>query len=330
MLIDFHYYTIKVLCSYAGMTDAQAQSVAYASQYVDDSVDHSKIYLSRPLRKPKYARYSSADMSFDPICTAHKGINIIRGMSHEAQVKVYVPFHFLPAEQYLCQKEYGYRTAPDSTFARELLDWAIDPLRREPTERALIKAGIAIHTFADTWAHQNFSGRYSQHDNTIDAIWLDSDGTWERVAPIKVALGNLAPDIGHVEAFKYPDLSYLKWKYSGGRGEIVRDNTEEFLKASEAIYRQLISALGTIDRWSEFSRLLEHCFRAKEDKPAVYAKTFPAIAFSYDSKQWRDEALAEDASAHDRLEPLEGKKWFKFHEEAYEQRLFVMNRILLF
>lgn len=330
MLIDFHYYTVKVLCTYAGMSDAQAQSLAYASQYVDDSVDHSKIYLSRPLRKPKYARYNSADMSFDPICTAHKGINMIRGMSHDAQVKVFIPFHFLPSEQYLCQEEYSYRTVPDSTFARELLDWAIDPLRSECCERALIKAGIAIHTFADTWAHQNFSGRYSLHDNSVDAIWIDTDGKWERVAPIKVALGSLAPDIGHIEAFKYPDLSYLKWKYTGSRGEIIRDNTVEFLKASQTIYRQLTDALGTPDRWSEFSHLLERCFRANEDKPAEYAKTFPAISFGYDAKQWRNEALSEDPSGHDRIEPLDGKNWFKFHEEAYEQRLYVMNRILLF
>lgn len=330
MLIDFHYYTVKVLCIYAGMDEASAQTAAYASQYVDDSVDHSKIYLSRPLSRPKYARYSSTELSFDPICTAHKGINMIRGMSHDAQVKVYIPFHFIPSEQYLCQDGYGYRTAPGSSFARELLEWAVEPLRSEPTERALIKAGIAIHTFADTWAHQNFSGRYSQHDNSIDAIWIDSSGKWERVAPIKVALGSLVPDIGHIEAFKYPDLSYLKWKYTGPRGETVRDNTVEFLAASQAIYSQLVGTLGTPDRWNDCAHLLEQCFRATGDKPAVYAKIFPGITFGYDSKQWRCEALSEDSAEHDRMEPLDGKKWFKFHEEAYEQRLFVMNRILLF
>ncbi len=330
MLIDFHYYTIKVLCSYAGMTDSQAQTVAYASQYVDDSVDYRKIFLSKPLRRSQYARYNTTDLSFDPICTAHKGLSMIRGISSEAQLKVFIPFHFIPSEEYMCQETYNYRTAAGSNFAYDLLAWAFDPASHELTDRALIKAGIALHTFADTWSHHNFSGRYNQTDNNIDAIWIDKNGTWYRVTPIKVALGNLAPDIGHIEAFKYPDLSHLKWKYNGSRGEVVRDNSLLFMDAAEAINNYLVQILGHPNRWSEYRDQLEQCFRFTDGKASKFEEVFPQIRFDYDAKDWRNEAIAQDEEIKDRHSPLDGKKWFKFHEEAYEQRLFVMNRILLF
>ena len=54
---DFHYHCIAVLARAAGFRQADALTIAYASQYVDDSTE------SEPIRV--------GELMFDPVRTAH-------------------------------------------------------------------------------------------------------------------------------------------------------------------------------------------------------------------------------------------------------------------
>jgi len=40
MQTDFHYCAVKFLAHMAGFDEAEAETIAYASQYVDDATEH--------------------------------------------------------------------------------------------------------------------------------------------------------------------------------------------------------------------------------------------------------------------------------------------------
>jgi hypothetical protein len=69
---DFHYYTIYHLSVLAGFSKSDAQTIAYASQYVDDATE------SEPIRPFE-------DQYFDTARTAHYNLegftwNVLPGM----------------------------------------------------------------------------------------------------------------------------------------------------------------------------------------------------------------------------------------------------------
>ena len=180
MQIDFHYCCIKVLALAAGFPEAEADIIAYASQYVDDATEHKPIKIDGV---PSLAAPLMTSDGFDPTCTAHAGIQYLTAMERDVQRKVYIPFHFLPAEPYEAGVLYDYRVVPSGAIARRLLDEGLAALRsasgKQERRRALIKTGIALHSFADTWSHQRFSGRHSSRDNDVERIGLMLNGKWE-------------------------------------------------------------------------------------------------------------------------------------------------------
>ena len=57
---DFHYYCVGVLARAAGFSSKDALTIAYASQYVDDSTESEPLNLK-----------AENDLKFDPVRTAH-------------------------------------------------------------------------------------------------------------------------------------------------------------------------------------------------------------------------------------------------------------------
>jgi hypothetical protein len=73
---------------------------------------------------------------------------------------VWVPFHFLPGNEpgpagANSKDDILYRMMckPDSEIARRMV---IDCIQRKQLPFALHRLGIALHTYVDTWAHQQF------------------------------------------------------------------------------------------------------------------------------------------------------------------------------
>lgn len=64
---DFHYCMIRVLSEKAGIKPEEAQIIAYASQYVDDAVEHQEVMIKNAPQL-NYQRLKQ-DGHFDPICT---------------------------------------------------------------------------------------------------------------------------------------------------------------------------------------------------------------------------------------------------------------------
>jgi hypothetical protein len=260
MLKDFHYYGVFVLSNLAGFSRDEAKIIAYCSQFVDDSTDSKEIRVG--------------DYTYDTVRTAHAGLRSFKWDIHK---KVYFPFHFLPPRP-LGVNAFSYVTEPDSAFARLLMD---DVLADKSALR-LYRLGVVLHTYADTWAHQKFSGRNNiendiqELDMREDNIWkkckkpwkhyvrngvgrvkhLIQYGEWKRYKrPWDFFMDLLRARVGHLQASNYPDYAYAYWRYKDFRGEEnLRCNPEEFLAAAEAIFYRLAQAHGQADAESIWQR----------------------------------------------------------------------------
>ena len=252
---DFHYYCIGILARAAGFAAADALVLAYASQYVDDATETGVFKLRDDVAGPH----------FDPVRTSYFGLETVHSLTWDAQKRVWIPFHFLPLSPF--DPDYGegftFVTGSDSDFSRLLLaEAATEPL--EHRERRLCRIGVALHTYADTWSHQDFSGWECREENNVEAIHLyDREaGAWDHLK-VENVLFDALPFIGHGEAGYFPDLAFQRWKCDLGQPPrpIERDNVELFLEAGETIYDRLLAMdkAGGEDPipWSEISSQIE-------------------------------------------------------------------------
>ncbi|MCK4763774.1 MAG: hypothetical protein KAW12_16350 [Candidatus Aminicenantes bacterium] len=354
---DFHYCMIKVLSRLAGFKETEAQTIAYASQYVDDAVAHQEIRIKGKLPVEftnSYSRYKKG--LFDPVCTAHKGLGSLSGLAKVAQRKVYVSFHFIPTEKFIGKEEekwdFDYTTSPDCSFAREILNKAVAAVKsgkEGKREEDLIKLGISLHSYADTWAHQKFSGRRSKKDNDIERICILKDAEWDRIGFVKQLTLNSLPEIGHAEAMTYPDMPQITWKYEHDASaiEIIRDNTNVFLEAAQKIYYLLCQLAGTAPAWKKYVSHIKECLAYDTDSMKKRFEKFRStfayegIALDYNKSQWKRDALEGvvydwDDLDEDEYRELEYKfrkdnegnmRWFYFHKAALAQREFVMKHL---
>ncbi len=341
MQIDFHYYVIRILCEKAGFSPNESQIIAYSSQYVDDATEHLrfKIEGNPNLAYPRYdGEY------FDPICTAHKGLQFIEGIRDVIQKKIYIAFHFIPKKAYIGKGDFNYLTHPGGIFAKSRVEKslkALDDAEGDLRLQLLIRLGIALHSFADTWAHQNFSGRHSARDNDISQIEIYEDNEWKKIPTLSQLKYNLFPDIGHAEAFNYPDQSHLIWRYikAHSKEKVTRNNVEIFIEAAKTIF-QLLSANQNNKSWQKLKPRLKKCFELPTDsvnaKIKYILEIFPKINFYYDDHDWLNQAVHGN---HKELKSSKNKpnkeiykyrgdkKWFYFHMEAMRQRQAIISHI---
>jgi len=277
MDIAFHYFAVKTLAREAGFPEDEAQRIAEFSQYVDDY--NWKLYLNCS-NIPEYAKYDEYDLvisflwdNFNPAQTGFFGwVDYVFLATERNQKFVVSPFHFVPRGQVAdVEKQKHIRTVPatlnDGSILSNLLRRVIDTYKDEralgqDTRITLMYLGMLLHTFADTYAHQMFSG-YNSWVNKVELINAIDNATGEDIteeiqAEIRElsrraannednsANVDLIPAIGHAQAGHAPDLTYIAFtmqyqskKDSGFDSIYNRSNTTTFLDAS----RQIINCL---------------------------------------------------------------------------------------
>jgi len=332
---DFHFYCVGILCKAAGFKNKDALTIAYASQYVDDSTESEPINLGPHI--------------FDPVRTAHIGL---QAYEWSVQKRVFIPFHFIPAKP-IHSENGSYLTQPNSEFAQAVLNEAIN---EKDKKFRLYRIGVALHTFADSWAHQGFSGRGNK-ENDVESIHLFGRNKWKRLLWENIFLDFL-PQIGHAEAGYFPDQSYQCWKYKNGTTNefVERYNSEVFLNAAKTIYMKLQevdkpesdAAISWDDISDDIANLLKHKQKDINKRCKKWQKQFKTIfapyKFEYDRLTWRDQALESKGDAKiewDDFDPTKFRNiefkmkpgfyessWVYFHKAAQRQRHYVLENLL--
>jgi hypothetical protein len=329
MQIDFHYYCIFVLGFHAGFEKEEARIIAYSSQYVDDATE------SRPINLEQFP--------LDPIRTAYYSL---KAYNWDVQKKIYLPFHFLPPNPLRNTKHFTYITQPNSCFTKILLKEA----SKKKTENWLHRLGAALHTYADTWAHQGFSGRQNM-ENNVEDINLYEREKWKHLLWENIFLDAL-PMIGHCEANRFPDFPFLTWKYKNYKNEwIERNNTQVFLLAAKTIFEELCNVTGKgKTSWQQLEDIVKELFLSDIDvnkRCKAWIEQFPKIFETqediYDKVAWRKEALGTESDRNYQWDDMSPEKfetlkfnvkedffnsnWVNFQRAAFLQRNFVLYNL---
>lgn len=323
---DFHYYCIAVLTNHAGFSKEDAKTIAYASAYVDN--------------QDEFSQYSFGNKKFTPVRTAHIGIKAFYWHIHR---DVYIPFHFLPPEEAI-GTPFGLVVKPYPEIAKKLFNEA----SKETNDKfRLIRLGVALHTIADTWAHQGFSG--IKHDeNSIDNVHLKIENNWEKFEPHP-----MTPRIGHARAYCNPDNPSLCWKYeyklNHMKPQNINNRNDRFIIASEEIYKILCLTKNNTSRtWEEVKTKIMPCLSfvsSNEDKRCDnWKNTFQDLFFEhYDKDLWWNRMKPDLMTPHEwkelnydqhynrlvfpKPENFEEKEWILFNEAARLQREFVLANL---
>ena len=216
----FHYYTIYYLAEQAGFGSDDSSVIAYSSQYLDNALVRYGVQTDREV--------------YETLATHHFGF-----WDKSREWTVWIPFHFFPGGPEANSGEIAVSSSGSrNRIATGRVDGATNPLNvvanSERVKRLLVDAlnsrdlyrvGIALHTYADSWAHQNFSGRSED---------------WNRLDP-----SSPLPPIGHAQKLRDPDKLDSKWKDPRIRGsEGLIDSRKRNLEAAGRIYRYLATFNG--------------------------------------------------------------------------------------
>jgi hypothetical protein len=266
MNLEFHYYIVHFLATRAGFPPDEAEVVACSSQFVDHNIiSYRVISDNTEYRIEPTQNYGFWDDSFPR--------------------EIYLPFHFFPGDPddpRAARTDGGknrFNTTPNSSRVKKLLVSALET-------RNLYRVGIALHTYADSWAHQNFTGRLEE---------------WNRIEGAPAAI----PPIGHAQAISKPDDSAIRWqdrRLVAEHREV--DNRQRVIAAARQVYKYLCTFNRR--RWDDLETVvweLEEILGSPGRKPSTTERISDFIIADsttpYDRRRWLDEALLLPPAAVD-------------------------------
>lgn len=343
MQIDMHFAGTYIVARAAGFADADAQLIANASQYVDDSVTSG------------FIRFDNGAL-FQRTATAHRmldGDNLNELDNHLA----WLPFHFLPgnegethADRLICR--------PNSRVAQDMAAACI-AARARP--HSLHRLGITAHVFVDTYAHQGFAGMIHDVNYAKDLKSDDEELDESALTEAENFLGKLrglftksaVPMLGHGLASSYPDLPWLSWSYTDGQSKTIRrNNLDIFMEALDELckifqrYRDAEASGLPAATGGQLRRYLAEFTDVDPEKRLPRwldllkrnAFGFGAVTLAYKAQDWREAALGHShhfgGAALDEIEEIpfpDGfmtSDWKLFHDAAKDHRHTVLQHIL--
>lgn len=345
MQIDFHHAVTYVTARCAGFAPKEADTIAYAAQYVDDSTSSGPIWFDN---KALYIRCSSAHSSLD-----------LDNLNNVENHLVWLPFHFLPGNGGLPEGQNPEGSFinkivchPDSPVAEQMLNAAFAEMEKPS---ALHRLGITMHVYADTWSHQGFAGVLHQINEVEKLREIGkSEGFKEGLSNFFTNfLDDAIPPLGHGRALIFPDMPFLSWEYTNGHGQkIKRDNTKLFVLAAQGMcramqrYRRLldpaVQETGLLEQDSSKLQELFVRFTGKDgnDRHQQWIKAIADGVFSFgkakisyaaDGKNsWKAAALgtSHDIPVYSYTPEFLQSDWKLFHDALQQHRLVVTHEIL--
>lgn len=244
---DAHFYAILALSRACGFKKKSANTIAYASQFVDDA-KINLIFLQNIAHNEVLDSVENKPAFFN-IATCHSYFRIDT-FNYEAMVNNTSAFHFVPG----CKGKHFTKKLRCKEESPIILDILNDALQ----EDNLVKFGMVLHSYADTFSHQGFSGMLSKVNaiNNCQVEAILSLSLIERFPDFLKDLGRekfekyfdkVTPAYGHAQAMDFPDLPYLVWSYEydhsddfkGSHKRVEVDNRERFQRAFRRIKEHL-------------------------------------------------------------------------------------------
>lgn len=301
---DFHYYLIYAIAKLT--KNEHAKIIAYSSQFVDDNNEGQFAIDGQNLFFPKKVKASGSN--YYPLMTQSMSP---KSLSLYVQKYVYVPFHFLPGDNNVAigENKNPLNTTPNSKNGMALLRAGFDS--GNPYQ-----IGIALHTYADTWSHQNFSGL--------------QEG-WNAVYPWYKFNKCIVPNIGHAEAGHSPDVISENWT-DHRLGKTVY-NKRRAIKATAEIYKAMRERTGKGPLWGDIQDDFRKIINAsdyddrKEKINDLLVDNGLGDARRYEKDDWIDAALDKKENEVVMSPDFEETHWFQFHQAAKTHFAIVMNLI---
>lgn len=244
---DAHYYAILAFSRACGFTKVSAQVIAYASQFVDDA-KINLMFLSNASELIEHDIVQNRPAFFD-MATCHSYFRI-KTFNYEAMVNNTCAFHFVPG----CKG----KNFTKKLRCKEESPVILDILKDVFLEDDLIKLGITLHPFADSYTHQGFSGMLSKVNDIKNCIAKTKTylGLYDRIIQVFEHFSQekydkyfdlIMPAYGHGQARGYPDLPTLEWSYEyddsdefcGFYQKVEIDNKDRFTRAFNSIKKNL-------------------------------------------------------------------------------------------
>lgn len=331
MDISFHYFAVKTLALAAGFDGASAQTIATFSQYIDDYNAYTpRRYSNIPERLKKDSVYdvyiSDSPINFNPPTTGFVDlIDLASLLLPRSQKYTVLPFHFIPhtlndlRSHNLVTQE---ASMGDNSLISNCLLTACTDYQASETEAdqqaALMKIGMLLHTFADTCAHQKFSGilednnavtLHTVYDNITHA---DVTTQFEQyvnqyIKKAKEQVKQVFIRIGHGTVGHIPDFTHIEWSMTLHDQATVyrRNNTEAFVLMCRKILNYLRDCrrLPAIDdaTWMPLADKLRQAFLidiSTNDDTVAYTRllshwsgVFKDYQYQYKAKQVFDGVL---------------------------------------
>lgn len=235
---EFHYFATGIIAHAAGFSREDARTIAHACQYTDDN-DMTITVKDRSEQREPF------------VSTISQTMDITRPRLE--RLHIYPAFHFIPGDydgpstDRRDGKLHLLNTTPDSVLAREQLQAAL----KVQDETRLYRIGIALHAYADTFAHQNFAGL----NDTFNGQMMD-----------------MKPNIGHADSEHHPDWPGHRWSDD----RLVHpeiDNNMRFLAAAGRMH-EILSTHTNAPRtdWDRLNQELSRAFGTASSLPGYLGR----------------------------------------------------------
>lgn len=241
-----------------------------------------------------------------------------------ARRSMLIPFHFPPVAP-LQQATENVPVSPASMGDGSEVSNALATLQLSLAQgygnrvSNLINLGMLLHVFADTYAHQNFSGSHSKPANNyeirnVERYYNPSDQTLYHDQTTRYQNLNAAmaykrlSAIGHGTVGHAPDDTYVSFSlvHQNDQGKTyVRDNRDCFILAAEQIYALLRLCLPSARQGPVWDSALADTIRKgfyadndlEESMVAMWSLLFPQIEFEYNRMEIMSRLFASPVNA---------------------------------
>ena len=377
---DFHYYGTYLAAAVAGFKNEEARLIATSAQFIDDcteAVTYESSFSGWTPYKFVINNASNVSKDFFPIVTSVYGMKSwVPSSDNDETRQIWMPFHFLPGnypgqnskrlEPRSTQNEQPINLDPEESIyllcrprsdtARSMINFAKDSYKRVQAnaldtdkELGLLLAGSCMHVFADTYAHQDFSGTPSyklngtKNDISSNTGKFTNFGTWKGIKwepdestyrdinwpvdlvsgdPLNIyppntgVLGRNTTALGHGQMGHMPDVSTIALQYQPqwSNKVITRNNPQQYMNA----FIDMVAALTSIKKGEDFN------WFESDDAAEQFSKTIPKLASVIGVVQQLlcpDNKTAIDQKIYDLGLYVEGREWFLASEARWAKAL---------